>query len=86
MFDFMIKGLKNGRILIRNLDTKESENMKASELQGFLESAFAAELQEEAEITSKQETMLQEYKDSVMGKDAEKAPEPVIIDVGDSKD
>jgi|TARA_R110000851_G_scaffold161867_1_gene305554 hypothetical protein len=49
MFDFMIKRLNNGRVLLRNLDTKENEVMKATELIEYLENQLQDQIKAQDE-------------------------------------
>ena len=67
MFDFMIKILPNGRILVRNTANKTSETMKATKVSGYIENALEGQIKAQEKLDSK----VAEIKKSAeeMGKD-----------------
>lgn len=44
MFDYMIKILPNGRLLVRNSQSKTSETIKATEISSFFEKVLEEQL------------------------------------------
>jgi len=61
MFDFMIRKLPNGRILVRDIDTKNSEVIKASELSSYFEEIFAEDISKENEEDTRIQQLRQEF-------------------------
>ena len=49
MFDYMLRKLPNGKILLRNLHTKDNDVMDAKELIEYLEKQFEEELEAQEE-------------------------------------
>jgi len=61
MFDFMIRKLPNGRILVRDTDTKSSEVIKASDLGKYFEEVFAEDINKENEEDTRIQQLRQEF-------------------------
>ena len=53
MFDLMIKILPNGRVLVRNNASGESENLKASQVSPYIEKLLEEQLRGEEELDAK---------------------------------
>lgn len=49
MFDYMIKILPNGRLLVRNSQSKTSETIKASEISDYFQNVLKEQLEAENE-------------------------------------
>ena len=49
MFDYMIRKLDNGKILLRNLHTKDNDVMEAKELIEYLEKQFEEQIEAQEE-------------------------------------
>lgn len=62
MFDYMIKILPNGRLLVRNSSSKTSETIKATEISSFFEKALEGKIKaqddEDAKIKEIREKVL----------------------------
>lgn len=61
MFDIMLKRLPNGRILVRDTDTKNSEVIKASELGSYFDEVFAEDISKENEEDTRIQQLRQEF-------------------------
>lgn len=62
MFDYMIKILPNGRLLVRNSHSKTSETIKATEISSFFEKA----LEEQIEANKKQDDKQREVREKAL--------------------
>lgn len=62
MFDYMIKILPNGRLLVRNSHSKTSETINATEISSFFEKA----LEEQIEAKKKQDDKQREIREGAL--------------------
>ena len=53
MFDYMIKILPNGRLLVRNSQSKTSDNIKVSEISDYFQKALEEQIKAEDENQAK---------------------------------
>jgi len=65
MFDFMIRILPNGRILVRDNHSKDSEVLKATEVSSYLEKALEAQIEaqneEDDKVSDNRKKLQEEY-------------------------
>ncbi len=54
MFDYMIKILPNGRLLVRNSQSKTSDTINVKDLSSYLEKALESELEANDEKEAKE--------------------------------
>jgi len=64
MFDFMIKILPNGRLLVRNTADMTSKTLKATEISSFFENILEAQI----EAQKAQEEKIAAIKEKLKGK------------------
>ena len=62
MFDYMIKILPNGRLLVRNSQSKTSDNIKVSEISDYFKKA----LEEQIKAINEEEDKAKEIREKAL--------------------
>jgi len=69
MFDYMIKILDNGRLLVRDSNSKDSKVLRADQVSSFFENV----LEEQLEAQKEQDEKVAEIKEQVENSDKEES-------------